>query len=154
MNKKVLSIGLAVVLGAGYSLTVLSQARPEVAVKQRQAVMDLHGKYMYGDLLPMGQEKRPYDANIVARDVGFLDALSKMPWDNFTPATKDVKSNSRPAVFSDTAKFKEAQDLYQGEVAKLVALTKSGGAEAAVKPQILAVNRACNNCHETFREKL
>ena len=152
MNRRLFPIGLAVVLAGGYSLTAFSQAKPETLVKQRQAVMTLQGKYFNGQLRPMGQGKVPYDANIVARNAGYLDALGKMPWDGFTPATKDVKSAALPAVFTDTAKFKEAQDHLQSEVSKLVAVSKSGD-EAAVKAQIGAVNKACDGCHETFREK-
>jgi cytochrome c556 len=54
--------------------------------------------------------------------------------------------------FTDTAKFKQAQDRLQNETTKLVALTKSGD-EAAVKAQIGAVNKACDSCHDDFREK-
>src|SRR5258706_5570210 len=152
MNKKLFSIGLAVVLGAGYSLTAFSQVKPETLVKQRQAAMTLQGKYFYVQLRPMAQGKSPYDANVVARDAGYLEALTKMPWDGFTPATKDVKSAALPAVFTDTAKFKEAQDRLQSEVAKLVSVSKSGD-EAAVKAQIGAVDKACGGCHEKFPRK-
>ena len=152
MNKRLFSIGLALVLGAGYALIAVSQVRPDVLVKQRQAVMTLQNKYVSGQLRPMAQGKIPYDANVAARNAGYLDALSQMPWDGFAPSTKDVKSRALPAVFSDTAKFKEAQDRFRGEVGKLVAATK-GGDEAAVKAQILAVSKACDTCHDNFREK-
>ena len=151
MNKKIFSIGLALLLGAGYSLTAFSQAKPETLVKQRQAAMVLQGKY-WGPLGGMAQGKVPYNATVVARNAGFLEALSKMPWDGFAPSTKDVKSAALPAVFTDTAKFKEAQDRLQSEVSKLVAVSK-GGDEAAVKAQLAATGKTCGGCHETFREK-
>ena len=152
MNQKLFSIGLALMLGAGYTLTAFSQVKPATLVKQRQAAMTLQGKYFYGQLRPMAQGKIPFDANVATRNAGYLDALSKMPWDGFAPSTKDVKSAALPAVFTDTAKYKESQDRMQGEVAKLVSVAKSGD-EAAVKTQILAVDKACGSCHETFREK-
>jgi cytochrome c556 len=145
-----------VALGAFAALTitataVLAQAKPATLVKQRQAVMTLHGKYFYS-IRPMAQGKIPYDAAIVARNVGFLEALSKMPWDGFNPNTKDIKTGTAPAVYSDTAKFKELADHYMAEATKLAALTK-GGDEAAIKAQILVVDRSCNTCHEGFRER-
>ena len=154
MNAKLIAASLTVVLGAGagYALNTYAQVRPDVLIKQRQAAMALQGKYWYRHLRPTGQGKIPYDANTVARNVGFIDALSQMPWDGFDPRTKDGKSAALPAVFTDTAKFKEAQDRYRSEVGKLVAATK-GGDEAAVKEQILAVNKACDSCHQDFREK-
>jgi cytochrome c556 len=152
MNKQFLIAGLALMLGAGYSLTAIAQAKPETLVKQRQAAMTLQGKYFYPRLRPMAQGKIPYDANVAARDAGFLDALAKMPWDGFAASTKDLKTGALPAVYTDTAKFKESADHLQTEAAKLAALTKSGD-EAAVKAQILAVDKACGSCHESFREK-
>jgi cytochrome c556 len=151
MNKQFLTAGLALILGAGYSLTAFAQAKPETLVKQRQAAMTLQGKY-WGPLGGMAQGKVPYDAAVVARNAAYLDVLSKLAWDGFNPNTKDVKSAALPAVYTDTAKFKEAQDHFQSEVSKLVAISKSGD-EAAVKAQLIAVNKTCGGCHESFREK-
>lgn len=142
---------LAGLLSAAWVMPAWSQARPEVPVKQRQSAMNLQGKYFY-PIRNMAQGKVAYDANTVSRNVGFLDALSKMPWDGFTPATKDVKSGATPAVFTDTAKFKETADRYMAEVTRLVETNRKGD-EAATKAQIMAVDKACNVCHDTFRER-
>jgi cytochrome c556 len=151
MRTKLVHATVAAVLGMAFVLPASAQVKPDVLVKQRQSAMVLQGKY-WGPVRLMGQGKIPYDANVVSRNVGYLDTLSKMPWDGFTPATKDVKSAALPAVFSDTAKFKEAQDRFTGEVAKLVEITHKGD-EAAIKQQILAVDKACGGCHENFRER-
>lgn len=141
-------LGAATLLASG---TVLAQAKPELQVKQRQAAMTLIGKY-WGPLGGMASGKAPYNAEVVARNAGYLDALSKMPWDGFTPATREIKSGALPAIYTDAAQFKTAQDLAQSEIAKLVAVSK-GGDEAAVKSQLAAVGKSCGGCHETFREK-
>jgi cytochrome c556 len=151
MNKKLFSAGLALVLVAVIALHAFAQAKPEVLVKQRQSAMTLLGKY-FGPLAGMAQGKVPYDSSVAARYAGYLDALSTMPWDGFAPSTKDVKAGALPAVFTDTAKFKEAQERLKGEVAKLVSVSK-GGDEAAVKEQVNAVGKTCGNCHDSFREK-
>jgi len=151
MKKQVVISALALTLGAGYSLSAFAQAKPEVLVKQRQAAMTLQGKY-WGPLGGMAQGKVPYDAAVVARNVQYLDALAKMPWDGFNPNTKDVKSGALPAVFAEPAKFKEAADHLQTEVSKLVTVSKSGD-EAAVKAQLNAVGKTCGGCHDNFREK-
>lgn len=152
MMKQLLTASLALILCAGYTLAAFAQAKPETLVKQRQAVMTLQGKYFYPKLRPMAQGKIPYDANVAAHDAEFLLALTKMPWDGFLPSTKDLKTGALPAIYTDTAKFKESADRLQSETAKLVELTKKGD-EAAVKAQILAVDKACGSCHESFREK-
>jgi cytochrome c556 len=142
------AIGLAI--GVTHA-AAQAQVKPETLVKQRQAVMTLHGKYL-GPLARMAQGRLPYDANIAARNAAFLETLSKMPWDAFEPSTKNVKSNALPEVFSEPAKFREAQERYQTEVSKLVAVAK-GGDEAAVKAQIGAVVKACNACHDNFQKQ-
>lgn len=152
MNAKLLSAGIVFALGAGYALSAFPQVKPETLVRQRQAAMTLQSKYFYGQLRAMAQGKIPYDANAAARAAVFLEALSKMPWDGFDPSTRTVKSGTLAAVYTDAAKFKQAQDRLQAETAKLVAATKSGD-EAAVKAQISAVDKTCSGCHDNFREK-
>jgi len=120
-------------------------------VKQRQAAMTLQGKY-FGPMAAMAQGKAPYNAGTVQRNAGFLANLSRMPWDGFDPSTKDVKSAALPAVFSDTAKFKEAAERLETETSKLYDVSRAGD-EAAVKAQIGAVGKACGGCHESFRQK-
>lgn len=148
MRKALLAIAVPLLMSHG---AAHAQAKPETLVKQRQAVMTLHGKYM-GQLGRMAQGREPYNAAVAARNATFLDSLSKMPWDGFDPSTKELKSRALPAVFSEPAKFKQAADRYQGEVAKLVAATK-GGDEAAVKSAIGAVGKACAGCHDDFQQQ-
>jgi cytochrome c556 len=151
MNKMFLSLALVLGLGATFSLPAYSQAKPETLVKQRQSAMVLQGKY-FGPLNLMAQGKIPYDQAVVARNAGYLDALARMPWDGFHPNTKGEKTAALPAVFTDTGKFKEAQDRFEAEVTKLASMAKSGD-EASVKAQISAVNKTCGGCHQDFREK-
>ena len=151
MRTKLLAAAVAVAALGGASLEALAQAKPDVLVKQRQAAMTLQGKY-WGPLGGMATGKVPYDGAVVARNAAYLDVLSKLAWDGFNPNTKDVKSAALPAVYTDTGKFKEAQDHFQSEVSKLVAVSK-GGDEAAVKAQLGAVGKTCGGCHESFREK-
>jgi cytochrome c556 len=151
MNHKLFCVSFALALGTTCALPAYSQVKPDVLVKQRQAAMTLQGKY-FGPLAGMAQGKVPYDAKIVARNASYLEVLSKLPWDGFAPSTKDVKSAALPAVFTDTAKFKEHADRLQNEVSKLASVSK-GGDESAVKAQIGAVGKACGGCHDDFREK-
>jgi cytochrome c556 len=141
-------LGTATLLASG---AALAQANPEILVKQRQAAMILQGKY-FGPMAGMAQGKVPYNADVVKRNAVLLEALSKMAWDGFAPATQAVKSRALPEIYSNAAKFKEAQDRFQADAAKLVATVNSGD-EAAIKAQIGAIGKNCGSCHETFREK-
>jgi len=152
MSKKFLSAALALAMGAGYSLTAVSQAKPEVLVKQRQSAMTLQGKY-FGPLGGMLKGAVPYDANVVARNAGYLEVLSKMPWDGFAESTKGAQNTrALPAIWTDAAKFKQSQEQFQSAVAALVAASKSGD-EAKVKAAIGEVGKNCGSCHDNFREK-
>ena len=153
MNKRLLLTGLAFALSAGVAQTALAQVKPETLVKQRQAAMTLQGKY-FGPMAGMAQGKVPYNADTVALNAAFLDALSRMPWDGFAPASKDatVKTAALPAIWSEPAKFKEASDNFQDAVQALVKVSR-GGDEAAQKAAIGAVGKACGACHQNFREK-
>ena len=133
------------------SSSAMAQVKPEILVKQRQSAMTLIGKY-FGPLAGMQLGKVRYDANVAARNAGYLDALSKMPWDGFDASTSNEKTRAMPEVFKDTAKFKEAADKMQVEIGKLVSATKSGN-EASVKAEIAEVNKACAGCHDNFRQK-
>ena len=153
MKRKLLAAVLATSAASLFMLEAAAQAKPEVLVKQRQSVMTLQGKY-FGPLAGMAQGKLPYNADTVAFNSAMLDALSRMPWDGFAESTKGVtvKTAALPAIWSEPAKFKEAQDNFQKAVQALVAVSR-GGDEAAQKSAIGAVGKACGACHQDFREK-
>jgi cytochrome c556 len=150
MKKSLVAAGIAVLVGS-LGGAALAQVKPEILVKQRQSAMTLIGKY-WGPLGGMAQGKVPYNAEVVQRNAGYLEVLSKMPWDGFDPSTKGEKTRALPEVYTNQAKFKEAADRMQGEIAKLVQVSK-GGDEDAVKAQLGAVGKSCGNCHDNFRQK-
>lgn len=151
MINKLIAPALVLLLGATYTLCAFAQVKPEVLVEQRQGAMRLQGKYLYA-LLPMAQGKIPYDAGVVARNAGYLDVLTVMAWDGFDPATQSEKSRALPEIYKDSAGFKTAEDKLHTEMAKFVATVKTGN-EANIKTGIVDLNKACNSCHENFRQK-
>ena len=151
MNTKLVLSGVALLVGTGYGATALAQAKPETLVKQRQSAMTLIGKY-WGPLGGMPSGKAPYNAEVVARNAGYLEVLTKLPWDGFHENTKEMKTAALPAVYTDNAKFKEGADRLQSTVAQLVKVSK-GGDEATVKAALADVGKACGGCHENFRAK-
>jgi cytochrome c556 len=143
---------LALALGCGSAFSAFAQVRPERLVSERQSAMKLQGKYLYS-IIPMATGKIPYDAAIVARNVGYLTVLTQMPWDGFDPRTVEVKNTAAlPAIYKDLATFNAKKEGMQAELGKLVAAVKSGN-EATIKTQIVDTNKACNACHDLFRAK-
>lgn len=151
MKSKAILGTLAMVLGLGYGASAMAQAKPDVLVKQRQAAMTLIGKY-WGPIAGIPSGKAPYNAERVATNAAYLEVLSKMPWDGFTADTKGENSRALPAVFTDTAKFKDGADAMQRSIASLAKISK-GGDEASVKAAIAEVGKTCGSCHENFRAK-
>jgi cytochrome c556 len=141
-------VAVALVMGAG---AAFAQQKPEVLVKQRQAVMTLQGKY-FGPMAGMAQGKVPFNLDVVKRNSAYLDNLSRMAWDGFDASTQDVKSATLPAVYTDQAKFKDAAARLENEAHKLWEVAQRGD-EAAIKAQIGAVGKSCGGCHEGFRQK-
>jgi cytochrome c556 len=138
-------------VAAGFASDSLAQVKPEDHVLNRQAAMRLQGKYL-SPMVQMARGRVPYDAGTVSRNAAFLQVLLQMPWDGFDASTQRSKSAALPSVFKEPEKFKAAQDAVQKEAAKLVEAAK-GGDEATVKPAILSLSDACNNCHDNFRKK-
>ena len=152
MKKIFIVPGLVIAFASCLAVNAFAQTKPDVLVKQRQAAMTLQGKY-FGPLGGMAAGKVPYDGAVVARNVGYLEVLAKLPWDGFDPSTSGEKSNALPEVFSNQAKFKQAADKLQTEIGKLATVSKGGGNEADTKAAIAAVGKACGGCHEDFRVK-
>jgi cytochrome c556 len=152
MRKQLLSTCIVAALGASVAVTAVAQVRPDVQVRQRQAVMTLQGKYI-GPLVGMMKGSVPYNNDVAVRNAAFLDALSQMPWDTFSEATKDEKNTKAlPVIWTDAAGFKKQQDQLRSAVGALNAAAK-GGNEAAVKTATGEVLKACNSCHDNFRAK-
>jgi cytochrome c556 len=151
MNKKFLASALSAALCAGVALSASAQVKPDVLVKQRNAAMTLQGKY-FGPLGGMAAGRVPFNAEVVARNAGYLEALSHMPWDGFDASTSGEKTKALPEVFSDAAGFKAAGENLQNAVGKLAAASK-GGNEAAIKAAIGDVGKACGGCHDKYRQK-
>jgi cytochrome c556 len=144
---------VALALCAAWTASAFAQAKPDTQVAQRQAVMTLNGKYMYS-ILPMAQGKIPYDAKIVARNVAFLDALTQMPWDDFSPETANttLKTRAKPEIFKDQAGFRQRIEAIRAQMGKLNDIVKTGN-EAAIKDGLQETNRTCNGCHDQFRAR-
>lgn len=138
-------------LSAGAALAAQSQDKPEVLVKQRQSAMVLQAKY-FGPLLGMLRGSVQYDAQVVARNSGYLDALSTMPWDGFAESTKGEKSRALPAIWTDAAKFQSSVDELQSAINAL-AVASGRGNEQEARTAIDRLGAICRGCHDDFRSK-
>ena len=124
--------------------------KPEDAVKYRQSVMYTMATHFYSRVGAMANGRIPYDPKAAADHADVVATLSRLPWPAFTPDTNGVgKTDAKPAVWTEQAKFKDLSEKMQGEVLKLQAAAKTGNLDA-LKVAYRATSDSCKACHDSF----
>jgi cytochrome c556 len=125
-------------------------AKPEDAIKYRKAsftVMSTH----FGRVGAMAAGRVPYDAKAAAENADIAAAMSKLPWVAFTEGTDKGETRAKPEIWKDSAKFKEAADKMQAELAKVAVAAKAGNVDA-LKTAFGPAAASCKGCHDNFRK--
>ena len=125
-------------------------AKPEDAIKYRKAsftVMSTH----FGRVGAMAAGRVPYDAKAAAENADIAAAMSKLPWAAFTEGTDKGETRAKPEIWKDSAKFKEAADKMQAELAKVAVAAKAGNVDA-LKTAFGPAAASCKGCHDNFRK--
>jgi cytochrome c556 len=137
-------------MAAALSLPAAAQFRkPEDAVKYRQSVMYTMGNHFYARIGAMANGRVSFDAKAAADNADVVLTLSKLPWVAFTPDTQGLKSDAKPAIWSEQAKFKDLSEQMQAEVVKLQVAARTGNLDA-LKSAYRATGQACKACHDAF----
>lgn len=126
-------------------------AKPEEAVKYRQAAFTLMGSHM-GRMQPVIKGQASFDAAAVKANVAVLKTLSALPWAGFTADSKSATSSAKPDVWSDAAGFKAAQDKFNDAMTKLSAAADGGDLEK-IRVAYGDVGASCKACHDSYRVK-
>ncbi len=126
-------------------------AKPEAAIKYRQSALTVMGTH-FGRLAEMAQGKVPFDAKVAQDNEAVFAVVSKLPWAAFVEGSDKGETKAKAEIWSEGAKFKEAQDKLMAEAMKLNAAAKTGKLED-LKVAVGAVGGACKNCHDQFRAK-
>ena len=125
-------------------------AKPEDAIKYRKASFTLLAAH-FGRLNQMAQGKIPFDAKVAAENADVVSAVAKLPWTAFGEGTDKGETRAKPEIWKESAKFKEAIDKNQAELAKVVAAAKSGSLDA-LKAAVGPAGSSCKACHDNFRK--
>lgn len=133
------------------AVPALAQFRkPEDAVKYRQSVMFTMGNHFYSRLGGMANGRIPFDAKAAVENADLVAALSKLPWIAFGAETNGIgKTEAKPAVWTEQAKFKDLSEKMQAEVVKLQAASRTGDLEV-LKAAYRSTSNACKACHDSF----
>lgn len=125
--------------------------KPEDAIKYRKSVMTIQATH-FGRIGAMVNGRVPFDAKIAADNAAIVETMSKLPWAAFGPGTDKGETRALPAIWTEQAKFKDAGDKMQAEVAKLSAAAKTGNLDA-IKTAFGAAGQSCKACHDDFQQK-
>jgi cytochrome c556 len=138
-------------VAAALSMPAAAQfAKPEDAVKYRKASFTVMGAH-FSRLGAMASGRAPFDAKVAAENADLVATLSKLPWAAFGEGTDKGETRAKPEIWKDAAKFKEAEDKFIAEAAKLQAAAKTGNLDA-LKTAFAATGGTCKACHDNFRK--
>ena len=150
---KSFTVAMMLLIGSFTSVPALAQfAKPEDAIKYRQSSLSVMGTH-FGRLAGMAQGKIPYDAKAAADNAAVVEFMSKLPWAAFGEGTdQGGNTKAKAEIWSDNAKFKDAAEKMQAELAKLAVAAKTGKLDD-LKTAVGATGGSCKNCHDSFRSK-
>lgn len=125
-------------------------AKPDDAIKYRKASFTVMATH-FGRLGAMANGRLPYDAKVAADNAELVTTMSKLPWVAFGEGTDKGETRAKPEIWKESAKYKEAADKMQAEMAKLNMAAKAGNVEA-LKAAFGPAAASCKACHDNFRK--
>ena len=139
-------------VAAALSMPAAAQfAKPEDAVKYRKASFTVIGAH-FSRLGAMASGRAPFDAKVAADNADLVATLSKLPWAAFGEGTDKGETRAKPEIWKEAAKYKEASDKMQAEIAKLNTAAKAGNVDA-LKAAFGPAAASCKACHDNFRKE-
>jgi cytochrome c556 len=106
----------------------------------------------FGRIGAMVNGRAPFDAKSAQDSAHIVATMSSLPWPAFTPNTEALKTRALPEIWKEGAKFKEASEKMQAEVAKLEVAAKTGNLDT-IKAAFGAAGGSCKACHDSFQAK-
>jgi cytochrome c556 len=125
-------------------------AKPEDAIKYRKNTLFVMQQH-WARLGAMAQGRVPYDAKLAIENADLVATFSKLPWTAFVEGTDKGDTRSRPEIWKETGKFKEATDKYLVEIQKVQIAAKTGNLDN-LKAAFGSAAQTCKACHDNFRK--
>ena len=126
-------------------------AKPEDAIKYRKNALFVM-QQNFARLGAMASGRAPFDAKVAADNAAVAESMSKLPWAAFVDGSDKGDTKAKSEIWSDAAKFKDANEKMQGEMTKLSAAAKTGNLDS-IKAAVGAVGGSCKACHDAFRKE-
>lgn len=142
---------LAALLAIACAMPAQAQfAKPEDAIKYRKAGFNVMAAH-FGRLGAMANGRAPYDAKAAQENAEIVSVMAKLPWTAFGEGTDKGDTRAKPEIWKESAKFKDAADKMQAEIAKLNTAARAGNIDA-LKVAFGPAAASCKACHDAFRK--
>jgi cytochrome c556 len=145
---------LSAFAGVQAATVAASDAEAKKAIEARQHVFD-QIKDLNDALGKMLKNQSPMDPALVATNAAKIQALAGQIPGAFKVDTRGFKGTKTAAldgIWASEADFKTKADGLAAAAGAAVTAGKSGDA-AASKTALIALGKACGNCHDSFRAK-
>ncbi len=144
-----MALGLLLCLSLGACFEPIKDTHPDQLLTKRRALFKQYTRAMepIGLVASGRKEYKPDEFLALVQD---LDKLSTKPWAYFPADGNYPPTHAKPAVWSQPAAFKDAQEKYQASVHALLLAAQAGKLEA-VQPAVDGVTNSCKACHTDFR---
>ena len=125
--------------------------KPEQAIKYRRGAFAVMG-WNFGSMAAMVKGKKPYDAEVFARNAEIVAFMSRLPLEGFTPGSETGDTKAKPEIWLNMDDFKAKLEKMQQEVDALAKVAKTGNFDNS-KAQLGEAGKACKACHDEYRNK-
>jgi cytochrome c556 len=122
----------------------------EAFIQYRQKIMTANGANCgaIGDIL---KNQLPYSKDRIAEHAKLLHGNVGMVASAFKQRTADLKTDAKPGVWQDWAKFEDKIKTLDTEVGKLEKVAAAGNPQE-IGDQFKKVAGACKSCHDDYRK--
>lgn len=142
----------AVLFGACIALPAAAQfARAEEAVKYRQGAWFVLNQH-FTRIGTMVRGRTPFDPRLALQDAEVVATLARLPAAAFGPGTDTPSDHARPEIWSEAARFREHNDRFLAETARLLAAAKTQDL-AQIKAAFGPAANTCKECHDAYRSQ-
>jgi cytochrome c556 len=151
MKKRMTWILAVAVLGLLVGAAFAQFAKTEDAIKYRQSAMFMIGQH-FTRMGAVVKGDVPYNKEVFEKNAVLVESLYRLPLEAFMAPGSDKGSGMKAEALTQKDKFTQMHTATEAELAKLVAVAKSGDLNV-IKPQFGAAGASCKACHDAFRNK-
>jgi cytochrome c556 len=132
------------------SLAYAGFAKPEDAIRYRQAVMTVIGQH-FGNIVAVLQHQAPYNKKQLRMNALVLRVMADLPWHAMmVPGSDQGKTTLKPLAMKEKSKFLAIAKKLESTTKQLAETAKSGDLKA-IGEQVGKVAGNCKACHSTYR---